>query len=69
MPSAPASDSDEEVAPRRPQLVPDDNEGLHPLFWDALPSGADEDPAFAALKALDDELTPEERAESHKVAK
>ncbi|GIM08199.1 hypothetical protein Vretimale_12284 [Volvox reticuliferus] len=61
-----ASDSENEDDKRpKPNLI-DDNKGLHPLFWDALPEDADKDPAFAALQALDEDLTPEERAENYK---
>ncbi|KAG2430020.1 hypothetical protein HYH02_013848 [Chlamydomonas schloesseri] len=59
------SDSDSEDERRKPQLV-DDNKGLHPLFWDALPEDAEDDPLYAALKAVDDEVPPEDKAESFK---
>ncbi|EFJ45969.1 hypothetical protein VOLCADRAFT_105761 [Volvox carteri f. nagariensis] len=61
-----ASDSDNEDDRRPAHNLIDDNKGLHPLFWDALPEDAEEDPAFAALKALDEDLSPEERAENYK---
>ncbi|GLI68177.1 hypothetical protein VaNZ11_012517, partial [Volvox africanus] len=61
-----ASDNENEDGNRpKPNLI-DENKGLHPLFWDALPEDADQDPAFAALQALDEDLTPEERAENYK---
>lgn len=60
------SDSDSEDERPKPKLI-DDNKGLHPLFWDALPEDAEDDPLYAALKAVDDELSPEEKAESFKV--
>ncbi|KXZ56097.1 hypothetical protein GPECTOR_2g979 [Gonium pectorale] len=61
-----ASDSDDDCDKRKqPELI-DDNKGLHPLFWDAVPEDAESDPAYAALQALDQELTPGERAESYK---
>ncbi|PNW80046.1 hypothetical protein CHLRE_08g375650v5 [Chlamydomonas reinhardtii] len=59
------SDSDSEDERPKPKLI-DDNKGLHPLFWDALPEDAEDDPLYAALKAVDDELSPEEKAESFK---
>jgi hypothetical protein len=60
------SDSDSDDERKKPQLI-DDNKGLHPLFWDALPEDAEDDPLYAALKAVDDEVPPEEKAESFKV--
>lgn len=65
------SDDDEQRQQKqqqRPQLV-DDNEGLHPLFWDATPANAEEDPVYQAMKALEAESTPEERAENFKASK
>ncbi|GLC40844.1 hypothetical protein PLESTB_000016500 [Pleodorina starrii] len=61
-----ASDSDNEEDKRQQPKLVDDNKGLHPLFWDALPEDADQDPTFAALKALEEDLPPEERAENYK---
>lgn len=42
------------------------NEDLPALFWDELPDNPD-NPDVAAIKAIMDESTPEERAESFKV--
>lgn len=42
------------------------NEDLPALFWDELPDDPD-NPDVAAIKAIMDESTPEERAESFKV--
>jgi hypothetical protein len=64
------SDSEdiEDITPsNQNQQQPDPNAGLHPLFWDSIPDNAEEDPNYIALKALDDETTPEERAENFKV--
>ncbi|PNH04314.1 Tetratricopeptide repeat protein 4 [Tetrabaena socialis] len=62
-----AHDSDDDEDEKRPKLkLVDDNKGLHPLFWDAMPEGAEDDPTYVALKAVEDELTPEEKAESFK---
>ncbi len=58
--------SDDEREKQQPKLI-DDNAGLHPLFWDALPENAEEDPAYTALKAIDDELTPDQKSENFKV--
>ena len=41
----------------------------HPLFWDELPEDAESDPNYAALLALAEESTPEERAANFKVSK
>ena len=38
----------------------------HPLFWDELPEDAESDPNYAALLALAEESTPEERAANFK---
>jgi hypothetical protein len=60
-------DSDDERDRRpQPQLI-DDNAGLHPLFWDAIPESAEKDPTWQALEALKEESTPEERADNFKV--
>lgn len=63
------SDSEEieDITPNGQQQQQDPNEGLHPLFWDSIPDNAEEHPDYIALKALDDETTPEERAENFKV--
>lgn len=63
--SANDTEQEDSVLPH-PTLI-DDNKGLHPLFWDALPEDAEEDPAYAGIQALQEELTPEEKAESFKV--
>jgi hypothetical protein len=60
------SDSDSEIESNT-QFVEDSNAGLHPLFWDAIPDGAEEDPNWQALEALKYESTLEERAENFKV--
>lgn len=63
------SDSEEieDITPNGQLQQQDPNEGLHPLFWDSIPDNAEEHPDYIALKALDDETTPEERAENFKV--
>jgi hypothetical protein len=45
------------------------NENLPAAFWDALPENGDENPDMAAINALLEESTPEERAENFKVQK
>lgn len=44
-----------------------DDAELHPYFWDTIPENADEHPAKAALDAMLEEDTPEERALNYKV--
>lgn len=62
------SDSDSDSSDEQQQVpYKDENEGLHPLFWDTIPANADSCPEFEALKAIDDELTPFERADGLKV--
>ncbi len=63
-----ASDSDDEqqpVAVEAPGQL--DNSELPALFWDTMPEDAEQHPDYAALQALRDEATPEERAETYKV--
>ncbi|GAX82003.1 hypothetical protein CEUSTIGMA_g9431.t1 [Chlamydomonas eustigma] len=60
------SDSDSDTEPDV-QIEEDSNAGLHPLFWDAIPDGAEQDPNWQALEALKNESTLEERAENFKV--
>lgn len=60
-----ASD-DEEPRPRQPE-VDNSNMDLPALFWDSIPEKAEDHPDYAAFQALEDESTPEERAESLKV--
>lgn len=60
------SDSDSESVELQPPQRVDDNAGLHPLFWDSLPEGADQDPVFQAMQAMSDEMSPDERAEGFK---
>jgi hypothetical protein len=60
-----ASD-DEEPRPRQPE-IDNSNMDLPALFWDSIPEKAEDHPDYAAFQALEDESTPEERAESLKV--
>jgi hypothetical protein len=60
------SDSDsEDITPSQPA---DDNADLPALFWDSMPDNPEEHPDYIALKALEEESTPEERAENFKVS-
>eukprot|EP00879_Flechtneria_rotunda_P026899 GHRR01028743.1.p1 GENE.GHRR01028743.1~~GHRR01028743.1.p1 ORF type:complete len:282 (+),score=86.70 GHRR01028743.1:112-957(+) len=59
------SSSDEEDITSAKQPV-DDNAELPALFWDSMPENAEEHPDYIALKALAEESTPKERAESFK---
>eukprot|EP00873_Tetraselmis_striata_P040434 jgi/Tetstr1/460698/TSEL_000554.t1 len=43
-----------------------DDADLHPYFWDTIPENADEHPAMAAMEAMLEEDTPEERALNYK---
>lgn len=61
------SSSEDEIKDITPQNAEDPNEGLPALFWDTIPDNAEDHPDYIALKALDDETTPEERAENFKV--
>lgn len=61
------SSSDDEIGDITPQPAEDPNEGLPALFWDTIPDNAEDHPDYIALKALEDESTPEERAENFKV--
>ena len=61
--------SDDEVEDITPQQAADDpNAGLPALFWDTIPDNAEDHPDYIALKALEEESTPEERAENFKVS-
>lgn len=62
-------DSDvEDITPANNNAQADDpNAGLPALFWDSIPDNAEDHPDYIALKALDEETTPEERAENFKV--
>jgi hypothetical protein len=60
------SSSDDEVEEIRPQQE-DPNAGLPALFWDTIPENAEYHPDYIALKALEEETPPEERAENFKV--
>jgi hypothetical protein len=60
------SSSEDEIEDITPQAE-DPNAGLPALFWDTIPDNAEDHPDYIALKALDDETTPEERAENFKV--
>ena len=42
------------------------DEQLPALFWDTMPDDPESHPDFAALQALEEESTPEERAENFK---
>ncbi|KAF6259158.1 hypothetical protein COO60DRAFT_1622080 [Scenedesmus sp. NREL 46B-D3] len=58
------SDSDcEDIAPSQPA---DDNANLPALFWETMPDNPEDHPDYIALKALEEESTPEERAENFK---
>ncbi|WIA28095.1 hypothetical protein OEZ86_010677 [Tetradesmus obliquus] len=58
------SDSDsEDITPSQPV---NDNADLPALFWDSMPDNAEEHPDYIAMKALEEESTPEERAENFK---
>lgn len=60
------SDSDsEDITPSQPV---NDNADLPALFWDSMPDNAEEHPDYIAMKALEEESTPEERAENFKVS-
>jgi hypothetical protein len=60
------SDSDsEDITPSQPA---DDDANLPALFWENMPDNAEEHPDYIALKALEEESTPEERAENFKVS-
>jgi hypothetical protein len=62
------SDSDsEDITPQQHSGGGDDNGGLPALFWDTMPDNHEEHPDFIALKALEEETPPEERAENFKV--
>lgn len=63
------SDSDDETPSQPKRTLVDDNAGLHPLFWDAMPEEAEKDPTWQALEALKEESTPEERANNFKVGR
>jgi len=43
-----------------------DNADLSAIFWDALPSNVEEHPDYIAMQAIEEEMTPEERADSLK---
>eukprot|EP00882_Tetradesmus_deserticola_P022029 GHRQ01023907.1.p2 GENE.GHRQ01023907.1~~GHRQ01023907.1.p2 ORF type:complete len:129 (+),score=48.80 GHRQ01023907.1:337-723(+) len=59
------SDSDcEDIAPSQPA---DDNASLPALFWESMPENPEDHPDYIALKALEEESTPEERAENFKM--
>ena len=63
------SDSESENGDlKQPERV-DDNAGLHPLFWDSMPEDASQDPVFQAMQAINDEMSPDERAEGFKVSR
>jgi hypothetical protein len=60
------SDSDsEDITPSQPA---DDNANLPALFWESMPDNPEDHPDYIALKALEEESTPEERAEKFKVS-
>eukprot|EP00201_Polytomella_parva_P013831 CAMPEP_0175073596 /NCGR_PEP_ID=MMETSP0052_2-20121109/20691_1 /TAXON_ID=51329 ORGANISM="Polytomella parva, Strain SAG 63-3" /NCGR_SAMPLE_ID=MMETSP0052_2 /ASSEMBLY_ACC=CAM_ASM_000194 /LENGTH=378 /DNA_ID=CAMNT_0016341505 /DNA_START=14 /DNA_END=1146 /DNA_ORIENTATION=+ len=59
------SDSDEEIVDEK-RYVEQGDSNLHPLFWDSMPTDAESNPLYEALKAIDDELSPEEKANSLK---
>jgi hypothetical protein len=59
-----SSDSDAEAAPAPPP--PPAGPALPALFWDAMPEDLEANPDMAAMQALIDESTPEERAASFK---
>jgi hypothetical protein len=61
------SSDDEGVHAESSRRLQDDNHDLPALFWDAMPSNAEDNSDFAALQALKEECTPRERAESFKV--
>lgn len=58
---------DSDVEDITPQLAEDENASLPALFWDTIPENAQDHPDYVALKAIEEESTPEERAESFKV--
>lgn len=68
----PEFDSDGEPEAREQPSVPARpapavrNEDLPALFWDEMPDNAGDHPDMVALKAIDDECTPEDRARSFK---
>ncbi len=72
-PPARASDDDGsddgggEQQRRGPQVEQEDHANLHPLFWETMPENPEDHPEYAAIQALRDEATPEERANTHKV--
>jgi hypothetical protein len=61
-------DSDDEVDITPKQQPEDEGAQLPALFWDSMPENAEEHPDYIALKALEEESTPEERAENFKVS-
>eukprot|EP00877_Chromochloris_zofingiensis_P013621 jgi/Chrzof1/8512/Cz03g13240.t1 len=62
-----SSSEDDQPGPSTPPRVEDDNAALPALFWDTMPEQYEEQPDYVALKALEEESTPEERAENFKV--
>jgi hypothetical protein len=64
------SDSDaEDITPPQPPQADDHDDTKHALFWDAMPEDAESHPDYIALKALEEETPPEERAENFKVGR
>jgi hypothetical protein len=63
-----ASSDDSDAEDIIPQLAEDENASLPALFWDTIPENAQDHPDYVALKAIEEESTPEERAESFKVS-
>lgn len=61
-------DSDDEVDITPQQQPEDEHANLPALFWDSMPDNAEDHPDYIALKALEEESTPEERAENFKVS-
>lgn len=57
------SSDDEETLP---PAEPDAALNLPALFWDHVPEGAEQHADYAAMQALAEESTPEERAENFK---
>lgn len=65
------TDSDDDVPEQRhssikPPVLKD--EELPSLFWETMPDNVEDHPDYAAMQALRDECTPEERAETCKVS-
>lgn len=61
------SSSDDENPQAQAAPFVDENLSLPSVFWDHIPEGAEEHPDYMAMKALEEESTPEERADNFKV--